>query len=228
MKSRTKKTYKNGFTLIEILLVLLISSILLLGIDTAYRQAILLSQKAEYKRVISDNARLLTETLREELASLYFPTRLGESEKKQIPFQLASDPNGSILLSFYTLNGSWRKQAYLSKPLKIKYYFYKNPDNKKSILKRSEQYCSGEKIIAPELSENILTGNFQLKLFALKQQSDGSEQDWQSSLKCAKEPRTCLQAVKIHLNWPGNRKLAASSFQTIIKIPAQTGCPPGN
>jgi len=225
MKSRAKKTYKNGFTLIEILLVLLISSILLLGIDTAYHQAILLSEKAEYKRTIIANARLLTETLREELASLYFPTYQDGPEKKQIPFELASDPDGSILLSFYTLNGSWRKQAFLSTPLKIKYYFYKNPDNKKSILKRTEQYCSGEKIIAPELSENILIGNFQLKFFALKQLSDGSEQNWQSSLKCEKEPP---KALKIYLNWPGDRKFAASSFQTIIKIPAQAGCPPDN
>jgi len=225
MKSRTKKTYKNGFTLIEILLVLLISSILLLGIDTAYRQAILLSQKAEYKRTISANARLLTETLREELTSLYLPTSQGEQEKKQTPFELASDPNGSIMLSFYTLNGSWRKQPYLSKPLKIKYSFTKREDSKQCTLARTEQYSSGEKIIGPESSENILIDNFEFKIFALKAGDQVSEQSWQSSLKCQKTPP---KALKIYLNWPGSRKFAANSFQTIIKIPAQAGCPLGS
>ena len=82
----------KGFTLMEILLAMLITSILILGVNAAYRQAYLLWSNVEDSRPAYHAARLITETLRRELSCLYFP-EVAEQEDSGPPFSLICSPN---------------------------------------------------------------------------------------------------------------------------------------
>ena len=123
MRYRAGQIRENGFTLVEILLVMLITSILLLGVNTAYRQGRLIWTNIESRRPIYANARLITETLRQELAGLYIPNV--PEQKQIIPFHLSCSPEGTIELSFYTLTPCWITSVRSSYIARLSYSFSK-------------------------------------------------------------------------------------------------------
>lgn len=142
-KEHKDRPRQTAFTLVEILIAMLITSILVLGINTAYRQAHLIWQSAESKRPIYHNARIIFETLRQELSCLYFP-QLPDQEPNH-PFNLSSLPDGTAELSFYTLTPSWTTAPQSSLIAKVRYSFCKDTDTDQTLLIRTEQLCSGEK-----------------------------------------------------------------------------------
>lgn len=194
---------------------MLITSILVLGINTAYRQAHLICQSTESKRPVYHNTRVTIETLRQELSSLYFP-QLPEEEPNP-PFNLSSLPDGTAELSFYTLSPSWTASPQSSLIAKLCYSFSKEEDTDQTLLIRTEQLCSGEKIIAKESSDIVLEGHFELKFWAFDPNSETHEDSWKQSYKSKVAPP---RALKILLKWPMTKNVPETDFQTCIAIPA--------
>ena len=207
---------QKAFTLIEILLVMLITSILILGIHAAYRQANLICSNIESYRPIYHSVRTITETLRAELACLYFPQLPQEEENSS--FDLSTLPDGTVQLVFYTLNPSWFSGLESSRIAKVRYSSLKDNDSDKMLLKRSEQYCAGEKIIGKEISDTLSENLSDFRLLALDPNSDLSEDSWKQSYNSKTAPP---KALKILLKWPEAKNIPATDFQTCITIPCE-------
>ena len=215
-----QKIYKakyDGFTLIEIILVMLITSVLVLGINGAYRQAHLIWSRVENDQVIYQKSRLLIETLREELACMYFPQ--GTAQQQLIPCYISTLPDGTTEISYHTLAPSWKRSPIASYPARVCYKFYIDSETDQRLLRRTEQYFSGEKPIAAESKEIILDGLGRFNVWAIGTNSDFSPDSWRENLECITSPP---KAIKIQLNWPDNGNSIEHSFQCTIAIPCQS------
>lgn len=220
-KTKTNKLARcGGFTLIEILLAMLISSILILGVNAGYRQAHLLWSNVENRRPIYHTARLITETLREELSCLYFPPT---KEEQDSPFKLSASPNGTTKLTFYTLTPSWKGSSQASRIAKVRYSFTRDPDAEETLLQRFEQPCAGEKIIGKESSEIIVKGLSDFRVWAAVANSDSPGDLWKLSYDSKNTPP---KALKVSLKWAASPNLPEMGFQTIILIPCQGSLTP--
>lgn len=215
-KANTNKPAKyRGLTLIEILLAMLISSILILGINAAYRQAHLIWSNAESRRPIYYTARLVTETLREELSCLYFPP---VDEEHGSPFRLLTLPDGTVELTFYTLTPSWKGSPESSRIAKARYSFSRDPYTDETLLQRFEQLCAGEKIIGKERSDILIIGLSDFRVWAAVANPDSPGDLWRESYESKDSPP---KAVKILLKWATTADLPEIDFQTSILIPCQ-------
>ncbi len=207
----TTKKKQNGFTLIEILLVMLITSVLVLGVNAAFRQAHMLWARAEKQRPVYQKTRLFFDTLTEELACLYIPNI---DDEQPAPFSLSALPDGTIRVSFFTMNPTWKNTVISNFPAKVSYEFTTNPDSGRRFLSRTEQLFSGEKAVAIEQEETILEGFSWITIQAADPDASSLADSWKSDLQCRQSPP---KAVKILLKWPRD-ELTDFEFETIIKI----------
>ena len=195
---------------------MLITSILILGINAAHKQANLIFSVAESNRPIYHNARLITETFRSELSSLYFPKPA--ENQNIIPFELITLPGAACRLTFYTLTPCWSASSDASRIVKVRYSFTKDTDTEQTILKRFEQLYAAEKPIGKETSDVIIKGLSDFKLWVFDPNSDSSEHLWEQSCKLQHIPP---KALKLQFKWPQPEKGPPVEFQTIISIPCR-------
>jgi len=209
----TTKKKQNGFTLIEILLVMLITSVLVLGVNTAFRQAHMLWSRAEKQRPVYQKTRLFFDTLTEELTCLYMPKN---DDEQPAPFSLSKLPDGNIKLIFFTMNPAWKDTAVSNFPAKVSYEFTTNPDSGRRVLSRTEQLFSGEKAVAIEQKETILEGFSGITIQAADPDAGSLADSWKNDLQCRQSPP---KAVKILLKWHRDEQ-TEFEFETIIKTVA--------
>jgi prepilin-type N-terminal cleavage/methylation domain-containing protein len=211
---------QNGFTLIEILLAMLITSVLVLAVNAAFRQAHMLWSRAQKQRPVYQKTRLFFDTLREELVCLYMPTIDGQQQ--QAPFILSVLPDGTVKLSFFTLNPVWENSADSSFPSKVSYEFTTESDSDQKVLSRTEQLFSGEKAVGPEHKEATLEGFSEITILAADPNAGSLADSWKTDLQCRQTPP---KAVKILLKWP-KEQYTDFEFDTIIKIICQAQITP--
>lgn len=195
----------RGFTLIELLLVLMISSILVLGINAAYRQAHAIWSNVEEQRQVYHDARLITETLRQEMSCLYLPGKSDEEDANK-PLELSE-----ATLAFYTFTPSWRTSLGASRMARVRYSLSKDPETDETLLRRYEQPCAGEKLIGRETSDVVARG---LSDFSASATEDKSQDNDESD----ERPPT---AFTISLAWPATRGAPGVSLVTTVLVPAQ-------
>jgi prepilin-type N-terminal cleavage/methylation domain-containing protein len=136
---------RRAFTLIELLLAMFITSVIVLGLHAAFRQATMLFSRTQQPRHIYQTARLITETLRRELAALYIPPPLEPNQPDQPDQpdqQLTEDDSDGF--TFHTLNPSWNTASPTARSAKITYKFTKESDSGRGVLTRSEQLYATE------------------------------------------------------------------------------------
>lgn len=205
----------KGFTLIEILLAMLITSILILGVNTAYRQAHLIWSNAELKRPIYHTARLITETLRQELSCLYIPPM---NEGEDNVFELIYFPNEKTELTFYTLTPLWKGSLESSRAAKVRYKITRDADKEEILLERFEQYCGGEKKIGRESSDVFAVGLSDFRIWIIDPNSSPQHPSWQESYHSKDTPP---KALKVSLKWGGSRQVSGVVFQTVLPVPCR-------
>jgi prepilin-type N-terminal cleavage/methylation domain-containing protein len=204
---------KKGFTLVEILLVMLITSVLVLGVNAAFRQAHMLWSRAEKQRPVYQKTRRFYDTLREELACLYMP----KLEEEQSPFTLVALQDGTVKVSFFTLNPVWKGTALSNLPAKVSYEFLTNSDSGQRILSRTEQLFSGQKAVGLEQKEDVLDGFSGVAIQASDPNAGSLAESWKNELSCQQLPP---KAIKILLKWPREDQ-TEFEFATTIKISCQ-------
>jgi len=212
----TTKKKQKGFTLIEILLVMLITSVLVLGVNAAFRQAHMLWSRAEKQRPVYQKSRLLFDTLTEELVCLYMPT-IDEDQQQPAPFDLSTLPDGTVRLTFFTLNPAWKDTVLSNFPAKVIYEFTTDSDSGRRTLSRTERLFSGEKAVGLQQKETILDGFSGVTIQAAEPDADAPGDSWKADLQCSQRPP---KAVKILLKWPKDEQ-REFEFETIIKIASQ-------
>lgn len=208
------KKYQKAFTLIEILLVMLITSILVLGVNTAFRQAHMVWSRVEKQRPVYQKTRLFLDTIRDELACLYMPQ---VDDEEPAPFSLSALPDGTVRLSFLTLNPAWKNSFLSNFPARASYEFTSDSDSGQRVLSRTEQLFSGEKSIGTEQEDAILEGFSGITIQAFDPNEDSLANSWKTNLQCSQTPP---KAVKIFLKWPRDEQ-TDFEFETIIKITCQ-------
>jgi len=205
-----------GFTLIELLLVMLITSILALGINATYQQAHLIWSRTEQKRPFYQDVRLITETLRNELGSLYLPPPPdgNNTEGTAGSFKPVSVEDNELV--FFTLTPCWKCDVTSSRIARVRYTFTNEQDGEESMLQRFEQLYSGQTPIAQEVSDVVAKALSQFRIEPFSGDTSSSTSDSNSVPK----------ALKISLNWPATSESGDFAFETIILIPVQQALAP--
>lgn len=214
----------HGFTLVEILIAMLITSVLVLGIHAAFRQAHALWSQAEDDREAYYMARVLTEALREELSGLYMPPMNleGEEAGSDRAFRLAAGPDGARELSFLTLTPAWRSDVESSRPARVSYRFRKDQDTGRTVLRRVEVLCAGEKLIGQEISDVLAENLMEFGVWVFPSNDGVSADSWQQTYESDDQPP---RAVRILLRWspPNQEDLRATptEFMSVVLIPCE-------
>ncbi|HUW18940.1 MAG TPA: prepilin-type N-terminal cleavage/methylation domain-containing protein [Sedimentisphaerales bacterium] len=217
-RSQADKVVRSrGFTLIEILLVMLISSIFVLGINATYRQVHSVWSNVEDRRIIYHNARIVTKTLRQELSCLYLPAAPDGNDDAETDKAFQPVSVEPTELTFYTLAPSWKASLVSSRMAKVRYSFTKDEYTNESVLQRFEQPCAGEKPIGKESSDVILKGLSDFSVSAVGNGSNGGDEKKNAPPK----------ALKVSLKWPATKVVPEINFQTTILIPCQASVGPG-
>jgi prepilin-type N-terminal cleavage/methylation domain-containing protein len=206
----------GGFTLLEILLAMVITSVLILGINASYHQAHRVWSSVESRRPVYQRARLITENLRQELSCLYFPP---STEEQEHPFRLVHLPDEGTELVFYTLGPSWKGSPESSLMTKVRYKFESDPDSEEASLVRHEQLCAGEKIIGPESSEIIARDMSEFRIWVFDPNSGAGQASWQESFESKDNPP---KGLKFSLKWPETAETSEIDFQYSMLIPCES------
>jgi prepilin-type N-terminal cleavage/methylation domain-containing protein len=217
---------RDGFTLVEILIVMLMTSILVLGIQAAYQQAYRLWSQAEEDRAIWYLARTVTETLRAELGGLYIPPRNNENSEEEVEagsaFQLDVVAGAGAELSFFTLTPAWRTDVGLSGSARVCYRFGPDPENGGTKLERLETLCAGEKLIGIPVSDVLVRGLTEFKVWAFDPNGNASPESWQESYQSEDRPP---RAVRVRMRWGaedrGNPRSRACEFESLMSVPGE-------
>ncbi len=214
----------RGFTLVEILIVMLITSVLVLGIHAAYRQAHALWSQAEDDRGAYYMARVLTEALREELSGLYMPPMNldGEEAGSDRAFRLTAGSDGARELSFLTLTPAWRSDITSSRPARVSYRFGKDQDTGRTVLRRVEVLCAGEKPVGQEVSDVLVENLMEFGVWVFPSNDGVSVDSWQQAYESDDQPPT---AARILLKWNSpNRhdpRARPIEFVSVVFIPCE-------
>lgn len=207
----------RGFTLVEILLVMLMTSILVLGVNAAFHQARAIWSSAEDRRPFYHQARLILDTLREELAGLYMPPVV---EDQDAPFRLLSSPDGSVELTFDTLSPSWKGDLASSRIARVRYVFATDRNTGQAVLQRMEQPWAGEKPIGAEDVSTVATGlsAFAVQAFVPGDTDKAGRAGWEASYESKDKPP---RAIKVELRWDLKDRRESLRFESHFWVPAE-------
>ena len=215
IKNTNKYERLQGFTLVEILLALTISSILILGINAAYQQASIIWSNIENKRPIYNTARQVTETLRQEVSCLYIPPVSEGEDQDNIMFRVSNLPDQGTELTFYTHTPFWNGTLESSRISKVQYLFAKGSETNTNQLIRNEETCGGDKIIGEVRSDVISNSISEFKVWAIDPNSGGSGNSWKQYYESKDAPP---KALKISLKWAAKDKIPETEFESCIYV----------
>lgn len=213
----------EGFTLVEILLVMLITSVLVLGVHATFHQARAIWSSAEDRRPFYHQARLILDTLREELAGLYMAP---VAEDQEAPFRLTSLPDGSAELAFGTLSPSWKSDAAASRIARVRYVFARDQNAGTGVLQRVEQLWAGDMPIGVEETSIIAErlAAFTVHAFVPEDADTAGQADWKASHESKDKPP---RAVKVELRWDLEDRREQLHFESHFWVSCETALQPG-
>ncbi|MHC4154253.1 MAG: prepilin-type N-terminal cleavage/methylation domain-containing protein, partial [Planctomycetota bacterium] len=187
----------TGFTLVELLLVLVISSVIVLAINAVYRQAHLIWASVEDRRPIYHEARAVIETLRQELSCLYFPPA---PDANDVEDSEAFEPISVVAndFAFYTLAPSWKTGLGASRMARVRYSLAADPVTEEKVLQRFERLCAGEKPIGKESRDIVARG---LSEFSVSVIGDDQPESGADGSDSKNQSGTPPKAVKVSLSW---------------------------
>jgi len=210
MRNPTLTAYK-AFTLIELLLAMLISSILVLGINAAYQQAHMVWSNAEHYRPIYNDLRLITGTLRRELAGLYLPGPPDANDAENPPADFQPITVEQTALIFYTLTPTWHSSLISARIAKVRYEFKTDKATGESILTRFEQPYAAEKPIGKETSDLVAVGLSDFNVTAAAKEENAADPN----------ENTAPKTLNLSLKWPAKDNFPELLFHAVFPIPAR-------
>jgi type II secretory pathway component PulJ len=206
VKTKQQRTnLQRSFTLVEVLLALLMTSVLLLGIHGLLKQAHAIWARAENDRPIYQQARIMTELLRKEFSGLYMPPHPTDTDGNEGKvFALSSDT-----AEFFTFTPSYSGGTTVSRAASVRYHFEDN------VLRRTERPYASEKAIVAA-SESIVTHDLSQFTFSA---FDPEKKQWQDAYESKTTPP---KAIKLSWAWMSDNSTKAVGFDTVFSVPCQT------
>ena len=207
-----------AFTLPEVLIAMLITSILVLGINGAHRQARRLWLGAENPRPAFHSMRLLTDTLRTELSGVYLPAV--DSNDASAAFELSRPRPGQVELTFLTHTPAWETSLQASRPARLTYRYVANEASGSGVLKRAEQLFAGAKALGPVHEETILMGLSEFQVLVADPNGGENTVSWIDTFQAR---GTLPRALKLKLAWPHKDPALdlPTRFETSFLVPCQ-------
>ena len=210
--------FRTGFTLPEVLVAMLITSILVLGINGAYRQARQLWLGAENPRPAFQSMRLLTDTLRREMSGVYLPPE--DSNDGLAAFELSSPRPGQVELTFLTHTPAWETSLQASRPARLTYRYVADESSGAGALKRAEQVFAGAKALGPIHEETIFSGLSEFQVLVADPNGEANTVSWIDTFQA----RGALpKALSLKLAWPHKDPALdlPTRFEASFFIPSQ-------
>jgi len=192
-------TISRGFTLVEILVTMIVTSAIALGLNGVVKQANMVWKRKENRRIEYQEIRLFTEILRTELGNLYLPDN--------DPKTFCVEP-GKI--EYFTLATALEGSVSASRIAKVGFEYGVNDSTSQTYLNRNQQLYAGKVPVGSPSSFSLVTGRFQVKVFAY----DNQEKNWTDTYNKSKLP----PAIKANLSLVANSDAPEEMFQIIIPI----------
>jgi len=165
----TNRNKYSGFTLVEILLALLLSSILVLALQAAFRQMRFAITRTETDEPQYRQARRWATLWREEFSGVYLPAK-DEQQENQKRFTLSNESDGTLQLSYFTLTPAWQQESSYAKGAKVEYRLTRNEQTEAFTLSRTQQAAAGSKVLGPETQDLLATNIKALSFSAYNQE----------------------------------------------------------
>jgi len=167
---------RSGFTLVELLVAILISSILVLALYQGLGLGMRLWKRVEGCRPAEEQARRIISLLREELAGLYFPTL----EKRDGPgFQYKENAqSGEWKIVFWTTHPAYKPTNLPAKCARVTYEYriverMVGQEQPEGVVIRRGQLAGGGKNLAGTGSGVIAHGLASFKLTLVRDKTSG-------------------------------------------------------
>ena len=205
----------KGFTLVEILLALTISSVLILGINASYQQAYVIWSNAENKRPVYHAVRMIADTLKNEISCSYIPPKSEDENEQSKAFLLSNIPDQGTEFTFYTLSPSWKSDLKSSRPAKVTYRFTRESETGQQVLERIEQPYSCEKEIGQESVDLITRDLSEFKI----QIVESNKRDAGGTLSDSHEPKeTPPKAIKVSISSNAEDSSTSINFECYFLV----------
>ncbi|MCP4450188.1 MAG: prepilin-type N-terminal cleavage/methylation domain-containing protein [Planctomycetes bacterium] len=201
---------QTGFTLVELLLAMTLTSILTIGLHDALQHAFAVWKRIETSRPICTQSNMLFDRLRTELAGAY----VSKPSEIETPAPQPQDPNSDghftfravsqdstdclLVLEFFSVTPSWNQPLSLARPCRIRYEGWRHAQTSLCELIRTEQLYSGNQAIGPESTQTILTGFTRVKTSAATLSEMGTAA-WNRQFE---SQEALPNAIKVELTWP--------------------------
>jgi prepilin-type N-terminal cleavage/methylation domain-containing protein len=180
-----------GFTLVEVLLAVLLSTIVVLGAYAAVCRAHAVWDRVETPRPLYAVGRQILEMLRFETAALY----MASSEQGQPSFLLHCTED-DVELRFRTQNPGSRTSSSTSRPAEVWYVFESDEGGGTAGLYRHQRYCAGDKPVGAECSELLSDRIETFRVEVSDGRKESSNESWVSQYESGDR---LPQAVRIRL-----------------------------
>ena len=205
----------HGFTLTEIVIVMLITSIIVLSVNASFQQVHTIWSRVETPRPQYQVTRQVFDVLRQELNSLYLPPQ-NEDESSPAPFSLEYTGDGKQTLSFCSLTPSWTTSSRVGRPARITYTFIQDTESETGSLERSELAWAANRSIGSENQCTIASGLSNCEFLAIE--SDSSDTSGQPTLTAKERPP---KAIRVSITWPATQSTPSTHFETCFLIASQ-------
>lgn len=178
---------KSGFTLVEVLLAMLISSIIVTGISAIYRQCSGLYERGEKVKRSMYNSNEMVDAFRDEFSGVFMPV----FEDSNLPvFSLQYDGLGGFELSFCSQESNFDSAYAL--PVRIVYQFADGEDGEKELI-RCEEYLAAGKVISQQRCSRVFEYVKELEFYVWPDEN-AEQQNWANDYR---EVKKIPRAVRV-------------------------------
>jgi prepilin-type N-terminal cleavage/methylation domain-containing protein len=216
------RTIATGFTLVELLVALTLSSILILTIHSAFRVGVKLWRHVETPRPFEEQGRRTLTLFRSELAGLYLPDTRHEKNRPLVHEKYESN---QWKLAFFTTTPSFHQNPSASPCARVTYELRTadNHSTRRNVLIRREQWVAGEKPVADPTANVLAEGMSACSVQLLDEKG--------AKLQMAESRRQTSPAMlAIELQWSRNASgqplRRPVRLQTTLPIPVQASLLP--
>ena len=195
MRNGRRHGSAHGFTLVELLVALSVSSILILAVYSAFDLGLMLWRRVEAPRTFEEQGRLVLNLMRTELAGLYWPN---VQEQQLAPLEYFQERSGEQWkLSFFTTTPSHDRGLLPGRCVRVTYEYRRQRGQEAAggVLIRRAALAAGEKVIADPTADVLAEGLAECKVML----RDAKGEAWQNEGDGSRQPPA---TVAFEMHWP--------------------------
>lgn len=205
----TERDERTGFTLVEVLLGLLISSVIAGGLYAGFGAVNRANGRSLAQREVFNRFANLTDEWRSELGCGYV------ADANEGGFVLQSDESGQVRLAFNSMNVGNENGSEYRKTGRVEYLLVKDEESERYLLIKDMQRWAGSKAISEKQRIKVIEGIEKLEVLAAVSREQTGEIEWERNFASKeKMPR----AVKFFIKFEGYRDVFEAGFLFLSEV----------